>query len=339
MSASISLPYKLNETNGIRFVEQLYMLPESGEYNFDFRLMDWVEPFALLYVSYHIAIFRLDRPFSNFNAQNFSLKNAHMYAAHMGFFKSFGLDYGKDPGEASGNQHYLPITIFNVDTLEIEARENCEEIGSILEGHARRLAQVLTRECDSDLVDTIEYALREMFRNVVEHSQAKSFGFCAQYWPTKKMVEIAVLDNGIGLRSSISMNPHLDITSDKDAIYYSLLPGVSGKTYKGSKNQRRGVWNNSGFGLYMTSEICRNGGSFFVCSGQSGVMLKSLQKRVVSTHLAGTAIKMVLDTNQISDIRVRLNEFREKGQSIASQISGANISPSVASSMLSRDFI
>lgn len=335
----INLPSRLDTANGINFVSQLYSKPEADEYHFDFRWMDWVEPFALLYVSYHLYDYRYKRQNAKFVAVNYSIRPAHLYAAHMGFFKAFGLDFGKEPGEASGSHHYIPITIFNVEVLEGEARENYTEMGSVLEEHSRKLAQVLTRTRESDLVDTLEYSLREMFRNAVEHSQATNFGFCAQYWPTKKEVEIAILDSGIGIKNSISANPHLNITSDKDAIYYALLPGISGKAFKGARSQRRGVWNNSGFGLFMTSEICRNGGSFFICSGESGVLLKSQQKRVLGTNLPGTAIRMILNTDHISDIKARLEEFREKGRSIASQISGANITPSTASSMLSRDFL
>lgn len=73
--------------------------------------------------------------------------------------------------------------------------------------------------CGSDsgaVFDTLTYSVRELMRNVVEHSEAKQFGICAQYWPTKGRVEVAILDRGIGLRESLKNNPHLDVTDDKE---------------------------------------------------------------------------------------------------------------------------
>jgi len=336
--SNICLPASLSTTNAIEFVEKLYMLPEMEEYDFDFKFMEWVEPFALLYISYHLAIFRLSRNLAKFTAHNFKISNAHLYAAHMGFFKSFGLDYGKNPGEARGNSYYVPIEILSIDSLKEEAYEERIELGDVLERHSRRLASILTRENDGALVDTLEYALREMFRNVVEHSGANQIGFCAQYWPAKNRVELAILDNGIGLSASLKSNPFLNISSDKDAINYSLLPGVSGKAYKGAPKQRNGFWSNSGFGLYMTSELCRNGGDFFICSGTSGVYLKGTQKRNIKANLEGTAIRLALQTQNIGSVKDRLDEYRSKGQTIASRLKGAIIEPSYASTMLTRDF-
>ncbi|WP_092949868.1 hypothetical protein [Roseateles sp. YR242] len=34
-----------------------------------------------------------------------------------------------------------------------------------------------------------------------------------------------------------------------------------------------GNWANSGFGLYMTNRICRNGGNFFIASGATSMLL------------------------------------------------------------------
>jgi len=336
--SNICLPRTLNASNAIEFVEKLYLLPQLTEYDFDFKFMEWVEPFALLYVSYHLAIFRSSRNGSKFTAHNFRINNAHLYAAHMGFFKSFRLDFGKSPGEARGNSYYIPIEIFDIKRFEEEAFDEGIEIGDILERHCRRLACVLTRENEGPLVETLEYALREMFRNVVEHSGANQIGFCAQYWPTKNRVELAILDNGMGLSQSLRFNPFLNVKSDKDAINYSLLPGISGKAYKGAPKQRSDFWSNSGFGLYMTSELCRNGGDFFICSGLSGVFLKGTQKRNVKANLSGTAIRLALQTNNIASIKICLDEYRLKGQIIASKLEGAIIDPSYASTMLARDF-
>ncbi len=334
----INFPTRLDPGHAINFIDNLHKQPESRHYVFDFKNLNWVEPFSLLYISYHIAVYRSSKPEVKFEAINFHINNAHLYAAHMGFFKSFGLDFGKKPGEASGGNHYIPIKIFDISRFEQESIDEGLEVGDVLEKHAGRLAKILTREEDGDLVETLEFALREMFRNVVEHSGAKRIGFCAQYYPKLKKVELAVLDNGVGVSQSLRQNPYLQIETDKDAINYSLLPGVSGKAFKGAPKQRKGFWSNSGFGLFMTSELCRNGGSFFICSGSAGVFLKNKNKRNVQANLDGTALRLVLNTSEINEVKESLSDYREKGQRVASEIKGAIITPSMASTMLSRDF-
>jgi len=332
----LRLPTNLNAASAIEFIDNLYAQPDAEHYVFDFKELNWVEPFSLLYVSYHLAVYQQSKPDISFSMKNFNINHAHLYAAHMGFFKSFGHDFGKSPGEASGNSYYVPISIFNIPELESEAFDEGVEVGDVLERHSRKLACVLTREDDGPLVETLEYALREMFRNVVEHSGAKQIGFCAQYWPSKGRVELAILDNGIGIWNSLKNNPFLIIESDKDAINYSLLPGISGKAYKGAPKRRKGFWSNSGFGLYMTSQLCRNGGDFFMCSGTGGVYLKGWQKRNFRAKLKGTALRLALDTKNISSIKESLEEYKIKGQIMATRLHGAIIEPSSASIMLTK---
>lgn len=337
-AVSVLIPSRLDTESAITFIQNLHKLPQSLEYVFDFKYLSWVEPFALLYLSYHLATFSDKYPGVSFKVDNFSISNAHLYAAHMGFFQSFGLDFGKNAGEAKGSAHYIPITIYDVDKIRVDAQNEAIDVGDMLEVIARKLACLLTQSNSGELIDTLGFSLREMFRNVVEHSGAKRIGICGQYWPTKRQVEIAVLDNGIGIRESINANPFLIIESDKDALNYSLLPGVSGKAYKGAKHMNKGHWSNSGFGLFMTSELCRNGGSFFICSKASGVMLKEKNKRNINTNLDGTALRLIMNTSSIKTLAETLAEIRTKGYAIASQLNGAVINPSVASLMLARDF-
>jgi hypothetical protein len=96
----------------------------------------------------------------------------------------------------------------------------------------------------------LSYSLRELMRNVFEHSETDSLYYCAQYWPKSSKVEVAVADFGIGIRRALSRNPNFRFDSDKEAREYSLLPSVSGATHR---ERSSGTWFNSGYGLYMTN--------------------------------------------------------------------------------------
>lgn len=68
-------------------------------------------------------------------------------------------------------------------------------------------------------------------RNVVEHSKLDLIEYCGQYWPSRHMVEVAILDVGNGVRRGLRHNPYLNISSDRDALHLALLPWVSGKRF------------------------------------------------------------------------------------------------------------
>jgi len=336
---TIIVPTSLNLTNAINFCNQLWRQEEAEKFIFNFKYLGLVEPFTMAYVSAEIKRFGKLRSSQGVKFEAVNFKN-NSYAAHMGFYKAFGLQYGNKPGEASGSSRYIPLTILKVNELKQEAIDSYEYVGQIIEERSNELAKILTQEDNTDLVETLTFAFREIMRNVVEHSESEVLEFCAQYWPTKHKVEIVVLDSGIGIKESLSRNPHLTINDDRDAIQLSLMPSISGKMYKGVKKDKKNVWQNSGFGLYMTNRICRDGGSFFVCSNGAGLLLTKGNKQDFSTTFQGTAIRMIINTHNVADLNKRLENYRDEGYEIAQTISelGSCIEASTASMMLSKDF-
>lgn len=329
------VPKSLALENTIAFANLFQSIPEHSKYIFDFSTVEWIEPFSLIYLSSAIQQFVRTKPKGSCAFADFQ----HLdYCAHMGFFESCGVSFGKKPNEASGNFNYLPIRTINVEKIKQQAVTENKHIGDILSEESRTLASLLTRNLNKELVDTLEFSLREMLRNAIEHSEAKSIKYCAQFWPYKNDVEIAILDEGIGLKTSLQNNPYLSIKDDKDAVKLSLLPGISGKMFKGVKQRNDDPWQNSGYGLYMTSRICRNGGSFFICSGTQGILLTDNNKEYISTNYRGTALKLKIKVDKIQSVALMLKKIRDDGQKFAKKHSVANLTPSIASTMLSEDF-
>jgi len=332
----IQIPTNLNLNDSVKFCNKLWRLGDYDKVTFDFNGLTHVEPFTMAYISTELQRFCSTRSQCEYFADNFE---HHSYAAHMGFFKAFGLEHGNAPGEARGSNSYIPLTILKVEDLTQKAQELYEPVGNIIEQESNRLAKVLTHEDDGDIVDTLTYSFREIIRNVIEHSDSKVLTYCAQYWKTRHTVELVVLDSGIGIRTALSSNPNYKNCTDREAIQYSLLPAVSGKFFKGVKRQTSNVWQNSGFGLYMTNRLCRNGGSFFICSGNSGLLLNATGKIDYETSYQGTALRMVMELTNMKDLKTKLERFKKEGYDIASQYSqGTPIEASAASMMLSRDF-
>lgn len=335
-TTTVAVPVNLDLPSALIFAERVASLQDSDAYTLDFERMRHVEPFGMLLVSSEIR--KLARRVCSPKILCSNFKH-HTYAAHMGFFKSFDLAHGNAPGEARGSSNYLPITILETAQVEHEAFSAGLEVGAQIEAISGSMSSMLCGENEGDMFDTLTYSIREMVRNVVEHSGAERFGICAQHWPSKRRVEVAILDRGIGLRASLSRNPHIDTSDDKKAVNYALMPAVSGKAFKGAR-QRKGNWTNSGFGLYLTNRICRNGGNFFIASGDTGMLLtRGEGKRYFSCDLDGTAVRMTMDTSRIAGLRDALAQYREEGFEFQRRYSEiVSIDPSAASLMLSEDF-
>ncbi|WP_198010339.1 hypothetical protein [Psychrobacter cryohalolentis] len=332
----VKIPQNLSLTNALNFCNRLWDLDDSDKYAFDFVNLEFIEPFTMAYVANELKRFRQTKIESEFVALNHQHKT---YAAHMGFFKAFGLDCGNKPGQAAGSSTYLPLTILNVAELKKEAADAYDHVGNVIESKSEDIAKILTRQEEGDLVDTLTFSIREIIRNIVEHSDSKVIEYCAQYWPTKNIVELAILDTGNGIMKGLSTNPHLIIKDERDALHLAMLPGVSGKMYKGVKKRRDDEWQNSGFGLYMTSRICRNGGDFFIVSNDKSIFLDSKSKRDIECNYRGTALRLRIDTSRISTYSDMLAQYRKEGFEAAKRFSGKDaVEPSIASTMLARDF-
>jgi len=328
------LPRILELDNAIEFVNDFLNAEKQENYHFDFGKMGRISPFAMLYLANAILQFRRANKESRFLAFNFNGANCD-YPKHMGFFRAFGLKIGNEPGEASGSTTYLPLTILKISEIRREAVSLRMPIGELLEEKALAQSKILTNNQETPLTDILAYSLKEILRNVVEHSESDILAFCAQFWPSYDKVELCILDTGIGIYESIKANPILEIEDNKHAIELSLAPGISGKNYKGIRQRHNDIWQNSGYGLFMVSQLCLYGGSFFVGSNSTGIKLDIENKQEYElSDFNGTIIRVCLKPSEIDTLHNSLAEIRKKASEITKFEDGAIKSASVASQML-----
>lgn len=242
------------------------------------------------------------------------------------------IKFGNAPGEAVGGANYVPITIIETQDILAEALSHGKEIGEVIEGRAISLAQTLAY---GEYIEIFSFAIREIIRNVIEHSKSTNMAYCAQYWPNSYFAEIAILDTGIGIRSSLSRNSKLEINDDYGALCLSLIPGISGNAHKFNTGN---IWDNSGFGLYMVSRLCGNNGNFYIGSGESGLYLSSKRKERIETKYSGTILKLGLTSIAPDNLRNLITRLNKDGDEIARKyLHESNITSSFASKMLSED--
>jgi hypothetical protein len=332
---NLEIPRTLSLENLCRFSSHISTVPDADEYVFDFGGKLWFKPFSMLFLLMTLNEFKRQRPNSKRRAENFK---ENTYASHMGFFNGFGLEHGNRPGEASGSETYVPITKLLVKDLLGKADATFQHVGDVIEEQSQEMAKLLCRKDGGDLFDTIAFSVREIIRNIVEHSEAPEVFMVGQYWPERHMVEIAIADAGIGIKNSLNRNPNTMVETDEEANKVALLPGVSGNINAGKGNQYD-VWQNSGYGLYMAHRLCGLGGKFTIVSGDNALSIQNEQKAVNKARYSGTAVRLSISTKKLDHLQRSLANFRDEGARIAKYLKQAGKSgPSVASQMLARDF-
>jgi len=144
----------------------------------DFSHMGRIEPFTMVYIAKYIREFNHRNKNTTVSCKGHTNKD---YAANMGFFRAFGLKYGREPNCVAGNHRFVPYTILRVQTIVDEATKEWEAEQNVIERRAAHLAEILAQQNTGNLVDALTFSIREVMRNVYEHSKSKSIEYCAQY--------------------------------------------------------------------------------------------------------------------------------------------------------------
>jgi hypothetical protein len=315
--------------------DEIWYEDDADIVNFDFKRVRFLSPFAMLFIARQLLAIRTARPKVRFRIINFE----HLdYPAHMGFFECFGAHVGKKLGEARGDFNYLPIT--ELSTSDFLTTHGRYRIQDSIESESGKLAGVLTRLGSGPSFDAVQFSLREILRNVFEHSAARKVLYCAQHWLSRRKTQIVIADDGMGIRKSLSENPRFKDISDRDSVQLALLPGVSGNYRALTEMHSGNNWQNSGYGLYMTSRLCRNHGGFLMMSSNRALLLQPNDKiNIPIQNFLGTLIRLDLDLTSTEMLSARLKRYAAEGKEVAKEIAGAQVvNASSASQMLARDF-
>lgn len=310
----IFLPKKLDTKTVFSITTQINNDKEV-EYCLDITNLIFSLPFGALVLSTELA-YICQKEGRNIKLRGYSEFNeVHSYLGHIGFFKTAYYSFGKEPGEARGNNRYIPIRKLSKKYFLDQQAEMENELGvtrplqDFIQSESDKMALLITQK--SDEVDAISYCFREIIRNVFEHGDADECIVCGQKWKNG-MVEIGIVDNGCGILNSLKQK--FDISSNAEALEMALQPGVSSKDINAKH-----VWSNSGFGLYILSELGKRFGKFMVCSGNQGIVCSSGQQRANNYGFHGTAIQITINLNDSKGILSVIDSIADEGEKIAAQ--------------------
>ncbi len=303
--------FQLNDANWtLQFSLDIWKHLSEPLIIFDFRQLRFAHPFPTLYFAEVLREFVAQRKSAGYetkillsNPQSGAYHGAQSYLAHIGFFKYINIDLGNAPGMPTRNPRYTPITIISLDTLH-----SVQLHGTLLnsiQNESDRLAGIISSTEEQAIM--MAYCFREIIRNVFEHSHCDSCVVMGQRW-ANDWAEISILDRGIGIsRSLMTVNHNW---TEAQALRQSLQPGVT-------RVDTRLSGENSGFGLWITSEIGRQLGQFLICSNQYAIGIdRAQQDRTMAANLSGTAVRLRLQTTQADYFPNLLQNIVLRGEEI-----------------------
>lgn len=327
----------------------IHALPAAEAYELDFSRTQHFEPFGMLLVG--SAIRRLHdrdigegrKPRVTIVGKNLS-KQGHSYAHRLGFWWSVGDESELPSVKRTASTTTIPITRLNYSDLYRLAGHRDPIRAEVVSDAAADLATTLSGDTEKTaLWLVLEYCFREMFRNVFEHGRTDSVWYTGATRATMDDVQIAIVDSGRGVRDSLADNPEQQHATDLDAIRAALKPGVSrnsGKVRSAAMTeklleqfpgQNPELYDNSGYGLTLTSNLGRDAGQFAIVSGAVSVAFLGRHEIVSATRHVGTAIRLVLHPSKLDGAidRARLKTDRDSGKAPRS-------SPLFSASMMTR---
>lgn len=330
---------RLNESAALQAAADLaqFEFDENHELKIDFSATTHFEPFGMLFLG--SAIRRIQHRARSTNAIVRIIAPDLVdggIAGHMGFWQSIGVALGRPVNSPAGKESYLPITRIDVAEMYRTAGGDPRGMG-LVESESARLARVLCNPFSEVLFEALTYSLRELIRNVLEHAMTPAIWIAGMSWPKRDYVQIAILDEGRGIRTSLADHPEFRFPTDAQALVESLKPGVTRN--KGRQRSREeiqrwednchvlplSVFENSGYGLYMISTFCREAGQFLVASGSAYQAFISSGHLSGSTLHRGTALRLVVEPTKVGPAFERLFESMEdKGGATSKKLLSAS---------------
>jgi len=174
------------------------------------------------------------------------------------------------------------------------------EIDSIAKDATDKIIQNahnLTTEDRKDLSEYLHYLVSEMMDNVVSHAQSRCGGYItAQYYPQKKKVQVVIIDNGLGLKQTLSHKYPLE--TESEAISKALEEEVTGSNAFSTYNN---VPKHAGLGLFFLTKIIQEtAGKLLIVSNNTIYHLENDISQELNTQFKGTIVCFEIEVDNIN---------------------------------------
>lgn len=265
--------------------------------NFDFNKLKFIEPAgAVVFLSFLDYLNDINQKIT-FTPLTTPKNNAVSYGCTMGIFQQLGLTDG--PVYEEGDTYIAPKKIW-INQIKMDEEKYFDNFSRNL---TTRILPNIGNEDNTYLL--FQYVIREIIRNVFDHSQSDSFYYGVQKYPKKDLIEVAISDLGIGLKETVPFDAeeiYYKKTTDIDAIHKAMLPGISNfsnHTYASED------FKNSGYGLTLIKKIIENcNGKLSIATGKASLTFStSNNEEKIDCDLKGTIIRLQINIGMLESIK------------------------------------
>src|SRR5699024_4402721 len=182
--------------------------------------------------------------------------SAVSYGLNMGIFQELGLtDYkSKDEGDT-----YLAPKKIKREEVTAYLNDTNENIESYYEYISSKIANKIlgshVHNFNEKIYRLFTYVIRELIRNIFDHSESDYFYYGSQFIPSTSVVELVISDGGVGLKHTIPFDAEerwFNNDTTENAIKKAFMPGI---TAESNHSYATANYLNSAFGLAMVKQI------------------------------------------------------------------------------------
>lgn len=171
------------------------------------------------------------------------------YASRMNLWDSINMQPPYQVNQYKPLGKFLPVQRFDQHKRDVQVA---------IDG----LADIINKTLSTEYHSTLSNCLEELVNNFFDHARSTYELPCliaAQSWPKGKLVQVAIADAGIGIRSSLNENTNLLYRlNNENACKLASTYGISSKLGN----------NHSGYGLALAKNLMEQAnGSYILVSG------------------------------------------------------------------------
>lgn len=313
--------------------EKKYYSDEPEGLTFQFSSLSFIEPAGAIILLSTIDRLREDAiPYELESIENLN-RDAISYGETMGIFQKLGLS---DARSFSQGTNYIAPTKVVIAELFDSLHNQGKTIEAYYDDIASKIVKKILRDLgtdsDEDVRDLFEFVVREMIRNIFDHSQTTHFYYGSQLYTATNSVEVVIADLGLGLVNTIPFDIEetwFSQPTDEDAIRKAMIPGLSALSNHAYAPED---YKNSGYGLALVRRIVeRTNGYFSIASGKRSITYSLSEEIIEDCDIKGTVIRMRINLDRLHtiDFDVILEDAKKEASS-----KGYSNSPSSASQKL-----
>lgn len=286
-----------------KFVQE--MLEEDkdlSEINFTFRDLKWIDPSGAVIFLETIKNLKSENIEIGYEPIDELNEAAISYGINLGVFQKIGLSEKK---YSTGGTTYLAPNKVSLSGVYSSIRERSVGIEIYFEEVAEKITKKVLKtdinEYDVGMISIFRYVVRELIRNIFDHSKSEYFYYGSQYLPTSSIVEFVISDRGIGLVNTIPFDAEeiwMEKNTTEEAIIRAFTPGITAGSNHSYAHQD---YMNSGFGLaIIKSVILKAGGVLSLSTSNTSVTYKNDTTEIVKNcYIEGTLLRIRVDLEQL----------------------------------------